>query len=109
VTVRVTETVEGRGRLYGRARARGSALATLRAAAEQRLVHLLGLPADADRGAIAEAVAAHTGTSTEDVSAALYGPEPADDADLIRSTTELDRLLTTVHPGQHAPHEGEPR
>lgn len=109
VTVRATETVEGRGRLYALAKARGSALAALRAATEQRLVRLLGLPADAGRDTVAGAVAAHTGASTDEVTSALYGTEPADDTELIRSATTLDGLLNAVGPRQHAPDEGEPR
>jgi hypothetical protein len=110
VTVRVTETLEGRGRLYGRAKARGWALAALRTAAEQRLIRLLGLPADADRQAVTEAVAAHTGVPPDDVSAALYGPDPADDAALVQSATALDGLVEAVSPHQRPTEvEGEPR
>jgi hypothetical protein len=108
VTVRATETVEGRGRLYSMAKARGPALATLRSAAEQRLVRLLGLAPDAGRDSITEAVAAHTGTPRDEVDSLLYGPEPADDTELVRSATTLDRLLRAVGP-QQLPHEGEPR
>ncbi len=107
VTVRVTETLEGRGRLYGRAKARGWALAALRTAAEQRLVHLLGLPPDADRQAVTEAVAAHTGAAPDQVTDVLYGPEPEDDAALIHSAKALDGLVEAVSPRQHAT-EGEP-
>ncbi len=108
VTVRVTETLEGRGRLYGRAKARGWALAALRTAAEQRLVHLLGLPADADRDTVTAAVAAQTGAPPEHVKDALYGAEPEDDAGLVHSARTLDNLVEAVSPHQQ-PDEGEPR
>jgi hypothetical protein len=109
VSVRVTETVEGRGRLYARARARGPALATLRAAARDRLVRLLGLPADADRAAVTEAVTARAG-GTVDVEATLFGPEPADDDELVRAAIDLESLVQRVgRTGSAGDHHAEPR
>jgi hypothetical protein len=92
VTVRSTETVRGRGRLYQRARARGPALDILRAATRTRLASLLGLPPDAEAAAVVEVVAARTGRSPAEVEALLYGPAPVDDQDLVRMAGELDAL-----------------
>jgi hypothetical protein len=96
VVVRATETTEGRARLYRRGRARGHAADTLREAAATRLRHRLGLPADAGVEALSEAVAARTGRSSPDVLAILAGPEPPDDAALVRLADELDALETEV-------------
>ncbi len=107
VAVRAAETVEGRGRLYRRAKARHAALHTLRTSALARLRSALDIPPDARRAAIIEAVAARTGWPPDHVDAILYGAEPAEDAELVRLARDLDHLLhlsidintTDIHKG----------
>ena len=96
VIVRAAETTEGRVRLYRRGRARGHAAATLREAAAVRLRQRLGLPVDAGVTALSEAVGTRTGRRTEQVAALLGGPEPPDDAALVRLADELDALEMEV-------------
>jgi hypothetical protein len=96
VIVRAAETTEGRARLYRRGRARGHAAATLREAAAVRLRQRLGLPVDAGVTALSEAVATRTGRRTEQVATLLGGPEPPDDAALVRLADELDSLEMEV-------------
>ncbi|MBN6052651.1 DUF4350 domain-containing protein [Nonomuraea sp. RK-328] len=99
VVVRAAETVEGRGRLYRARRARGRAADVLRAGAIDRLVPRLGLAPDAGRDEVVAAVAARTGQDAVQVGAALYGPEPADDAGLVALAHYLDSIERTV--GEH--------
>jgi hypothetical protein len=96
VVVRAAETTEGRARLYRRNRASGHAGATLREAAAVRLRQRLSLPVDAGVAALSEAVAARTGRSSADVATLLGGPEPPDDAALVRLADDLDALETEV-------------
>ncbi|MFC9969538.1 DUF4350 domain-containing protein [Spirillospora sp. NPDC127200] len=101
VVVRSSETVEGRARLYRAHRARGRAADALRAGARERLVPLLGLPRGAAQDpaaatGIVSAVALRTGREEAEVGAALYGPEPADDAGLVRLSDLLDDLERQV-------------
>ncbi|HLL66270.1 MAG TPA: DUF4350 domain-containing protein [Micromonosporaceae bacterium] len=83
VAVRSTETVEGRGRLYQRAKARGATLTTLQTATRARLTRLLDLPSDAPADSLVSAVAAASGWSPDQVTTTLY-PAPTDPA----ATTE---------------------
>jgi hypothetical protein len=102
VAVRAAETVEGRGRLYRRAKARESALQALRNTALRRLGSALDLAPDAPRSAVTEAVAARTGWAPDQVDAILYGAQPGDDEQLVRLAADLDHLLHTsidVHKG----------
>ncbi|MFI0357241.1 DUF4350 domain-containing protein [Actinomadura sp. 9N407] len=101
VIVRSAETVEGRARLYRAHRARGSAADALRSGTRERLVPLLGLPRSAaqDPASAAEIVAAIAQRSGYDeamVGAALYGPEPGDDGQLVGLTDLLDDLERQV-------------
>ena len=89
VVVRSAEAVEGRGRLYRAARARGQAAAALRSATCARLVRRLGLSGEAG---LVEAVAERTGRDPGAVAAVLLGGAPADDAALVRLAGELDAL-----------------
>ncbi len=92
VVVRAAETVEGRGRLYRRAGARGTASAALRAGARDTLARRLGLSPDGGGPALVEAVARRTGRPPVEVEALLYGAPPADDAALVRLADALDAL-----------------
>ncbi|MFC5752973.1 DUF4350 domain-containing protein [Actinomadura rugatobispora] len=101
VVVRSAETVEGRARLYRAHRARGRAADALRSGARQRLVPLLGLPRSAAEDPasareIVAAVAQRTGYDEAMVGVALYGPEPADDGQLVGLTDLLDDLERQV-------------
>lgn len=97
VTVRAAETTVGRARLYRRARSRGHAAASLRAAAARRSATRLGLPRSADAPAIITALAAATGRRTDEVADLLYGPPPNDDVALRALARALDQLESEVH------------
>ncbi len=108
VVVRAAEAVEGRARLYRRARAHDRAGEALRSGALARLVPRLGLGRQAggepSPDAVVAAVAARTGQPAADVHAALYGPPPADDAELVRLADTLDSLVrTTLNPEVRRP------
>lgn len=101
VAVRSAEAVEGRARLYRARRATGSAAEALRAGTRERLVSLLGLPLTAAQDPamapeIVSATAARTRLDPATVGAALYGPAPVDDAELVRLTDFLDDLERQV-------------
>jgi hypothetical protein len=97
VTVRATEAVEGRARLYRRAGARGRAADVLRAATAARLAALLRLPRTAGLDEVVPAVAARTGRDTPSVAALLTpGNDPSDDASLSRLADALDTLEDEV-------------
>lgn len=96
VVVRASETAEGRGRLYHRGRARGTAAEALRTAAVTRLGPRSGIPPGAAPDVVVTTVAARAGRPGEDVGRLLYGPAPADDAALVRLAIELDTLEREV-------------
>ncbi|MDX6744577.1 DUF4350 domain-containing protein [Actinocorallia sp. A-T 12471] len=101
VAVRSAEAVEGRARLYRAAHARDRAALALRSAARERLVPLLGLPRSAagelDRAAeVSALVAARSGIEEQTARWALYGPDPADDRQLLQLTDLLDELERRV-------------
>ncbi|MGH3241552.1 MAG: DUF4350 domain-containing protein, partial [Spirillospora sp.] len=101
VVVRSAETVEGRARLYRAGHARDRASDALRSGARERIVPLLGLPRSRaqDPTAVQEIVTAVARRTTYDetyVGAALYGPEPLDDAGLVALSDVLDDLERQV-------------
>ncbi|RFS86447.1 DUF4350 domain-containing protein [Actinomadura spongiicola] len=101
VVVRSAETVEGRARLYRAGHARDRASDALRSGARERLVPLLGLPRGRAQDPtaaqeIVTAVARRTAYDETYVGAALYGPEPVDDAGLIALSDVLDDLERQV-------------
>jgi hypothetical protein len=96
VVVRAAETTEGRARLYRRGRSRGHAAAVLRQAALRRLAGRFGLPPGTPAAAVAEAVSARTTMDAGAVADVLDGPEPADDAGLVRLADALDALELEV-------------
>jgi hypothetical protein len=110
VAVRSAETVLGRARLYRRARARGPAADTLRAAALDRLLPRLHLPADAPPAAVATAVAARAGGTPAQAHTLLYGGAPATDRELLDLARALDGLTRTVAatPAPPPPEAGPP-
>jgi len=96
VVVRAAETTEGHARLYQSRRARGQAAAALRAATINRLSPSVGVPTSGPSQALTSALAARTGLSPEQVAAKLFGPAPANDAELVRLADELDALERQV-------------
>jgi hypothetical protein len=96
VVVRSTETVEGRARLYQRARARPEAAAALRSAALGRLRPILGLGSQPEPSEVCAAAAERTGWAAEAVGSVLYGPPPADDRALVELAGGLDALVSAV-------------
>ncbi|MEP7766053.1 DUF4350 domain-containing protein [Sanguibacter sp. 25GB23B1] len=97
VTVPSSETALGRGRLYRRARAWGHAAAALRAGAAHRMATRLGVPRSAGAPTVIDAITRATHRPSAQVAGLLYGPPPADDADLARLAIELDQLESEVH------------
>jgi hypothetical protein len=96
VIVRAAEAIEGRGRMYRAARARDTAAAELRGGARRRLGPRVGAGRNPTPDALVAGVAGHTGRSADEVSALLYGPEPADDTALVRLADDLDALTKEV-------------
>jgi hypothetical protein len=103
VVVRASETVRGRGRLYHKAKARGPALHTLRTSALARLLPALDLEPDTPPSTVVSAVVARTSLPPDHVGALLYGPAPADDAELVAAASGLQDLIhraLSVHKGE---------
>lgn len=96
VVVRAAETVEGRARLYRRAAARDRAAEALRAGALARIVAPIRLGTDPPPGDVVRAVAFRTKRPEQYVSWLLFGPPPADDAELVRLAGELDILVSVT-------------
>nr|WP_272956119.1 DUF4350 domain-containing protein [Actinopolymorpha rutila] len=112
VVVRASEAVEGRARLYHRARARARAADALRAATAARLAPLLGQESPGSGRAtgrvlgqgpdtLVAAVAGRTGRDGGQVrrllaECAAGGQTPEDDAALVRLAAELDTLEQEV-------------
>lgn len=96
VVVRAAETVQGRARLMRAARLRGRAAEVLRSAARTRIADLLGLGPAPARPALVESVGRRTRRTPSEVDAVLFGPEPADDAALVRLADDLDDLERAV-------------
>jgi hypothetical protein len=96
VVVRAGETAAGHGRLLHAQHARGEAAEHLRAAARTRAARRLGVAAGADPSGLVGAVATRTGRAPGAIGALLYGPEPADDAALVRLDHDLAELLGAI-------------
>jgi hypothetical protein len=96
VVIRASETVEGLGRLYRAARARGRAATALRAATLTRLAPRLGLRRGDGTPAMVNSVCARTGRAPAAVAELLYGPEPEDDRALVALADQLDILEAEV-------------
>ncbi|QJU54397.1 DUF4350 domain-containing protein [Herbiconiux sp. KACC 21604] len=90
VTVRASETMEGRARLYAKQAAHGRALDALRIGTVSRLATLLNLPRHATVVEVSRAVAAVTGRHPDEVHAVLVGAVPNNEAELLQLS---DRLL----------------
>ncbi|WP_345751176.1 DUF4350 domain-containing protein [Microbacterium rhizophilus] len=81
VTVRGSETLEGRARLYSRSAEPAHAADLLRAGAAARMARRLGLPPDSAPAEVADAAAARLGAPT-DVTRAILTHVPSTDAEL---------------------------
>ena len=104
VTVRASETMEGRARLYQKSAARLRALDALRVGTISRLGTLCGLPSRASVDDVIVAVAALTGRKLPDVSALLRDADPASDAELVRTSDallDLEREASATQPGRN--------
>ncbi|KRE43782.1 DUF4350 domain-containing protein [Knoellia sp. Soil729] len=97
VVVRAVETTESRGRLYRRAQDRPRAAAVLRIATLDRLRSRLGLRRADSLETVARAVAAASGRPVSEVLALVAGPEPTDDAALVRLAQDLSDLEEKAH------------
>lgn len=97
VTVRASETSEGRARLYAQSRDVVHAADQLRIGALERIALLLGLGAGASAAEIADAAAARAGMDRGRVRALLIDEIPAGDAELVDLAQRLRLIEDTVH------------
>jgi hypothetical protein len=96
VTVRASETQEGRARLYQRASARTHALDALRIGAITRLAALCGLPRRSSLDEVIGAIATRTGRSAVSVRGLLLDDTPTSDLQLVQLSDELLELEDDV-------------
>lgn len=96
VTVRASETMQGRARLYERSSARLRALDALRVGAVQRLATLCGLSRLATVDDVIGAVATTTGMQVGELRRLLVDDVPASDRDLVALSDALMTLERTV-------------
>ena len=97
VVVRAVETTESRGRLYRRAQDRPRAAAVLRLATLDRLRGRLGLRRGDSVETVARAIAAASGRPVSEVLDLVAGPQPSDDAALVRLAQDLSDLEEKAH------------
>ncbi|MFF4500341.1 DUF4350 domain-containing protein [Streptomyces sp. NPDC001401] len=98
VAIRASETVEGRARLYRKAKARDRAAAALRSSTRTRLAPLVGAPVAQAHApeALLPALSAHLHGDGQALHSLLFGPPPSDDAALIALADQLDALEREV-------------
>lgn len=96
VTVRASETMQGRARLTARAADAPHAAAEIRTGAIVRLSKRLAIPAAAGTDAVADAAADRIRASRDSVRALLAGPLPATDPELVAYARRLAELETAV-------------
>jgi hypothetical protein len=87
--VPAAETVEGRGRLYRKSGARGTAADTLRAGTLERVRQRCGLPRGSTVHEIIDTAGRITGRNARDLTDLLTGPAPTNDAELIALAQNL--------------------
>jgi len=97
VTVRASETMLGRARLYERSGSRLRALDALRVGTIQRLAKACGLSRHATIDEIIVAAAALSGRPPTDVRALLLDREPQTDPELVQLSDDLLTLEREVH------------
>ncbi|OZD42159.1 hypothetical protein CH252_27145 [Rhodococcus sp. 06-1477-1B] len=96
VTVRATETTEGRARLYAASKDAPHALDELRRAARARLGRLLGLTARSSPHDVADAVASRLAADRAQVRGILVDDTPRTDRDLVAAADRLRDLEESV-------------
>ncbi|MBK5996439.1 DUF4350 domain-containing protein [Streptomyces sp. MBT58] len=98
VSIRASESAEGRAGLYRKANARDRAAESLRAAARTRIARLADVTArEAHTSAVLlPAVSTRTTTTGDELSTLLFGPAPATDAALVLLAEHLDALEREV-------------
>lgn len=96
VTVKASETMLGRARLYEKSSARLRALDSLRIGTVQRLATLCGLPRLATIDEVIASVAAVTNSSVSEVRGLLVDAVPATDRELVAMSDDLLTLELTV-------------
>ncbi|PNW09528.1 DUF4350 domain-containing protein [Microbacterium testaceum] len=96
VTVRATETTEGRARLYASSKDAAHALDELRRAARARLGRLLGLTARTSPHEVADAVAQRLGADRARVRGILVDDLPRTDRELVAAADRLRDLEESV-------------
>jgi hypothetical protein len=104
VTVRASETMDGRARLYARNSERLRAVDALRIATVGRLATALGLARTASLDEVVASTASATQSDPNRVLATLLGDEPQSDAELLALS---DRLLDLERAVQAATRPGE--
>jgi hypothetical protein len=92
VTVRASETMEGRARLYARSNARLRALDALRVGAVQRLAGQVGLSRLASLDDVIAMVATVVDRSPADVRTVLVDAVPASDSELVALSDRIQEL-----------------
>ena len=97
VVVRAVETTQSRARLYRRAQDRPRAAAVLRIATVDRLRSRLGLRRSDSVETVARAISAASGRPVSEVLTLVAGPEPTDDAALVRLAQDLSDLEEKAH------------
>ena len=101
VTVRASETMAGRARLYARARDAAHTLDALRAGALGRMARMLGLGPAAQAGEVADAAADRIGAPRDVVRGILIDSVPANDAQLVAASDRLRDLEAAVRASVH--------
>ena len=96
VTVKASETMEGRARLYARSNARLRALDSLRIGAVQRLATTVGLGRLAQLDEVISSVALITGMTPGEVRHVLVDAIPHSDAELMALSDSLQALERTA-------------
>lgn len=96
VTVRASETMMGRARLYERSASRQRALDALRIGTVQRLAAACGLPRVASVDDVVAAVASLTGAGVSDIRHLLIDAVPSTDRDLVALSDDLLTLERRV-------------
>lgn len=96
VTVRASETMEGRARLYRRTRDPSHALDALRSGAVDRIARLLGLGPTASPGEVADAAADRLGARRELMRGILIDTTADSDRALIAASDRLRELEAAV-------------
>ena len=109
VTVRASETMEGRARLYARSNARLRALDALRIGSIDRLARQTGQPRTATVDEIVDAVAALLGRDRGEIASLLLDAIPTNDAALVHFSDlllalEADVARAILDPTQNGQH-----